>query len=623
MPSNVQTHPLLTKLDDLRSQFSEYHTALRENRRFYRQDFEEDVLPSNSNDWDITTIMPPTSRRAIDEAVDHVLTRVDVVVPVRKTEDKKLEHQTTAERKRLWTKMLWANIDQYYNMPGDLRKPMFSEGRVCVRKTINWLAIPNFPGEDATAAEKREFKTRINELGEQDEFLWEFDLLDNEGVFEDPSNHRDPQYVYAEYKVLTEEARRLFPRKGDPKPGERNDSGTDDLPDHEAWRNGSDYEKVLYIEYWSKPSQHEPGQFVQWIEREEVATGDNPYPYVPIAIEDNGYGEVRKNSLIEEKYIGMTQFMHSIFIAEARQMTSWEAVTEITAFPVAVGRNMAKDRQFKLGPAAIIQLRGQKGEIGSEDLEFLKWPEIPLGVIQLAEKTSQLANSALKMDTIGGVPLPGVDTATEADQQIRNATSKLSSPVAALERICAKLTRWCLMDVEQVIEAPVTLFGNLQGEDGEARLEPQDLDGFYLVRVALTTSDEDALNMVKARFWSEMYNILPLLSGTTVMERGRISDTPVAEMLKRDSENIFYSPEMVAGRTLAAARAVGQFQTAVSELVRQSGQKSADGGGLDPVLAQNQPPGDGTPSEQLIQSALTQRDVTQGPAAVRGPTGGS
>lgn len=614
--------PLLTKLEDLRSTFSAYQSELAENRRFYKQDFEDDVMPANANDWDITTIVPPTSRRAIDEAVDHVLTRVDVVVPVRKTEDKKLVHQQVAEKKRLWTKLLWANINAHYNLPGDLRKPMFSEGRVCVRKVINWLAIPDFPAEDATAPERRAFKAAINDLGKQDDFLWEFDVLDNAGVYEDPSNHRDPQYVFVEYHVLTEEARRIFPKSAaDSEAGtaqpERGQAG-----DHESWRDGSDYTSVRYVEYWSKPTTKAPGRFVQWIEDEQVNDTDNPYPYVPVAIEDNGYGEVRKNSPIEDKYIGMTQFMRSIFIAEARQMTSWEAVTEISAFPVVVGRNLAENRELQFGPTEVIKLRGQKGEIGSEELDFLAWPEIPLGVVRLAEKTNSLANSALKMDTIGGIPLSGVNTATEADQQIRNASSKLSSPVAALERLCAKLTRWCLMDVDQVLEAPVTLYGDMQGEDGESRLGPEDLQGFYLVHTSLTTSDEDALNMVKARFWSEMYNLIPFLSATTVMERGRISDAPVAEMLRRDSEDIFRSPEMAAGRTMAAARTVGQFQEAIAELVRNAGQKPPPQAAQpNPLLAQNQSTGGETPTDALLQEALSQRDVTQAPAAVRGPLG--
>jgi hypothetical protein len=127
---------------------------------------------------------------------------------------------------------------------------------------------------------------------------------------------------------------------------------------------------------------------------------------------------------------------------------------------------------------------------------------------------------------------------------------------------------------------------------------------------------------VKARFWSEMYNLIPFLSATTVMERGRISDAPIAEMLRRDSEDIFRSPEMAAGRTMAAARTVGQFQEAISQLVQNAGQKQQPQGAQpNPLLAQNQSAGGDTPSDALIQSALSQRDVQQSPAAVRGPRG--
>ena len=106
-------------------------------------------------------------------------------------------------------------MDERFNLMGDIRKPIFSEGRVCVRHTINWAAIPNLPEKDAKKADTKAFRDAIAELGMQDDFLWTEQVLDNITVFEDPSSHRDPQYVFVEYEVFTEEARRLFPRRND------------------------------------------------------------------------------------------------------------------------------------------------------------------------------------------------------------------------------------------------------------------------------------------------------------------------------------------------------------------------------------------------------------------------
>lgn len=622
---------LLGKLETLKGQFSEWHSILEANRRFYRLEIENDVLPSHADDWDIMPIIPPTARRAIDEAVDHVLTRVDVKVPVRETDKAKHEQQMTAELKRQWLKLWWDNVDARFNLMGDIRKPIFSEGRVCVRHTINWKVIPDLPDEAAGKTDTRAFREAIAELGMRDDFLWDEQILDNITVFEDPSNHRDPQYVFVEYEVLTEEARRLFPRKNDKSAEEGRENAAGELTDKEAWRDGDDYAKIHYREYWSKGNEQESGKFCQWIEEEIVNATTNPYPYVPIAIEDSGYGENRVNSTIEEKYVGLTQYMHSVFIAEARQMTSWEAVSELGAFPVAMTRNWPDDKDMEFGPGSRISLRGQKGEIGAEELDFMALPEIPLGVVRLADKTNSMANSALKMDTLGGVPLSGVETATEADQQIRNATSKLHGPLSALKRLAAKLSSWTLMDIELVLEAPVTLCGSADNVNGEQRLAPKDIDGFYMVKAELTTTDEDAINMVKARFWAELYQLLPFLPAVVAMERGNVVDNPNEAMLQRDAEEIFRSEEMATARKLAAAKSVGEFQMAVAELVRKmqgpgGGQQGGgeEGGGPADVtaatrmLGQNIP---GSPTEQLVAQAQGQRDVQQRPAQVRGPYG--
>ena len=619
---------LLGKLETLKGQFSTWHSILETNRRFYKLEIENDVLPSHADNRDIMPIIPPTARRAVDEAVDHILPRVEVKVPVRKTDKAKKEQEVTAELKRQWLKLWWDNVDERFNLMGDIRKPIFSEGRICVRHTINWGVIPDLPTKEAGKNDTKAFREAIAELGMQDDFLWTEQVLDNITVFEDPSSHRDPQYVFVEYEVFTEEARRLFPRRNDKSAEDGRENASGNLTSEESWRDSDDYAKVTYREYWSKGAGQESGKFVQWIEQEVVKESVNPYPYVPIAIEDSGFGEVRVNSTIEEKYVGLTQFMHSVFIAEARQMTSWEAVSELGAFPVALTRNWPDDKDMEFGPGARIGLRGQKGEIGAEELDFLSLPEIPLGVVRLTDKTNSIANSALKMDTLGGVPLSGVETATEADQQIRNATSKLSAPLAALKRLAAKLSRWTLMDVELVLEAPVTLCGSADNINGEQRLAPSDINGFYMVKAELTTTDEDAINMVKARFWAELYQLLPFFPAVVAMERGNVVDNPNEAMMQRDAEDIFRSPEMATARKLAAAKSVGEFQMAVTELVRQmqgpggGGEGGAEGpagvGAAERMLAQNIP---GSPQEELVAQAQGQRDVQQSPAQVRGPYG--
>ena len=606
---NPGTDQLLQKLASLKSQFfSAYHSKIDENRRFYDLAFGADIVPESWADR-LQPIIPPTARRAVDEAADHMLYTPKIKVPVRPTTSRHVTEQQIAEAKRKFLNAWWSQLTQRYNTVGDARKPLVREGRVCIKHTLRWNIIP-----DKDEMSPRQYKTALEKLGRY-EFLWESELLDNKSVFEDPSNHRDPAYVFIEYEILAEEAKRSFPdARGE-------------------WKTYDDYSKVTYVEYWTKPTfkadgDWEPGEFIQWVNDERVNEEENPYPYIPVAIEDAGYGDNYKGVTTAEKYVGLTQHTTDMFIAEARQMTSWEAVTEITAFPPIYARNMDSSRQINVGPGEIIPLDGSKGEPGAEDIEIATWPEVPQGVIRLVDKTTAYANSALKMDVLGGLPMPGVDTATEADQQIRNASSKLQGPLAALQRIAVKLNRWVLMDIEMVLRTPVSVYGTQPTDPSVATLSPKEIAGYYDSSCEFRTSDADAVGQIKARFWAEMYRVVPFLSAMTAMERGEIADDPMHEMVKRSAEDILMSAEMRSIRTLAAAQAYGQLAEMVQAMQAQGGPSETTGlpsATGQPAAANSaegliaQPEVLQSPERQaILDMSLINRDILRGDSQLRG-----
>ena len=601
---------LLQKLASLKAEFfSDYHGSIDMNRKFYGLAFGNDIVPENWADR-LSPIIPPTARRAIDEAADHILFNPKIKVPIRPTTSKYVTEQQIAEAKRKFLNAWWSQATQRYNPVGDGRKNLLREGRICLKHTLRWDIIPD--RENMTT---RQYKAALDKLGRY-EFLWETELLDNKSVFEDPSNHRDPAYVFVEYEILTEEAKRKFPDA----------TGT--------WTAYDDYNKVKYVEYWTKPTfksdgTWEPGDFMQWVNQERVNEEDNPYPYIPIAIEDAGYGDNYRGVTTKEKYVGLTQYTQDMFVAEARQMTSWEAVTEITAFPPIFARNMDSSRNINVGPGEIINLDGTKGDPGAEEIEIAAWPEVPQGVIRLVDKTTAYANSALKMDILGGLPMPGVDTATEADQQIRNASSKLQGPLSALERLAIRISRWVLMDIELVLNAPVSVYGTQATDPSVASLGPKEIKGYYDCSCEFRTSDADSVAQVKARFWAEMYRVVPFLSAMTAMERGEIADDPMHEMVKRSAEDILLSAEMRSIRTLTAAQAYGQLAEMVQAMQAQGGPSETTGtplgssvGGTGANSAEGliaQPEVLQAPERQaILDMSLVNRDILRGDSQLRG-----
>lgn len=599
---------LLEKLTRLKVDFfSEFHKQIDANRSYYNLDFDDSVIPEGWRDR-LPPVIPPTARRAVDEAADHILYIPRIKVPTRPTTSKFITEEQLADTKRKFLNAWWSQVTQRYNPIGDGRKSLIREGRICIKQTLRWNIIPD--REKMTA---RKYKSALDKLGRY-EFLWDLELLDNKAVFEDPSNHRDPGYVFIEYEIVKEEAARLFPEgRG-------------------RWTDLDDYEKVIYTEYWSRPEFNsdgtwEPGEYIQWINKERVNQEENPYPYVPIVIEDAGFGDNYRGAQISEKYVGLTQFTRDMFVAEARQMTSWEAVTEITAFPPVFARNMDNTRQINVGPGEIISLEGSKGEPGAEDVEIARWPEVPQGVIRLVDKTTAYANQQLKMDVLGGLPLPGVDTATEANQQIQNASSKLQGVLSGLERLAIKLSRWALMDVELVLESPVSIYGTKSVDPAVATITPKDISGYYDCSCEFRTSDADMVSQVKARFWAEMYRVVPFLSAMTAMERGEIADDGLGEMVKRSAEDVLLSPEMRSIRTATAAQAYGQLGQMLQAMQQQGGVNERTGvpgnAGLPPGPnsaegLMMQPEQIASPERgQLFDMSLMNRDLMQGPSQLQ------
>ena len=629
MTNSERQDDLLAKHEMLIGVFSEFHGEVDESRRYYDLNFRDRIVPDR---WrsKLEPYIPPNAAHAIDEAVDHILFTPRIRVMTRPAEaERSLEEQDIAENKRAFLSALWANETVLH----DARKTLLNEGMVAIKKTINWHYVPKNPGKGSKKSVKDKYRRELAKLG-NDKKLWSFEVLDNKTLTYGPvASHRDPMYAYLKYEITVEEARALFPRPGDPVDGMGARNGG--APPSQSWRDMPDLQKVEYVEFWSRNicdengDVIEPGAFIQWVDKEVVVDVENPYSYIPIAIEDSGYGTVRSTSTPADIFVGMTKKMRSVFVNQARQFTAWEAVNELTAFGLYTARNRDPQKVWNVGPGEILDLEGDEGQPGAEMLTAVKLPDIPIGVIQLVQETNRLANSVLKTDTLGGQPLPGVETASEADQQIRNASAKLASPVAALERIAAKLSQWVLMDIEDQFEAPVTIWAVPAGSDAPSSMtvKPTDIRGYYLVTAELRTTDQEAVNMVKARFWAEMYRLIPFLSAWTAMERGEISEEPQRELVRRASEDVYLSEEMSMVRKLTAAQSFGEFAALIQQMVAGAGGEGAGGAGAAPGGNgdaggfASQPVDDMmNPSVPAAQagSAGAARDILQGPSMIRG-----
>ena len=184
------------------------------------------------------------------------------------------------------------------------------------------------------------------------------------------------------------------------------------------------------------------------------------------------------------------------------------------------------------------------------------------------------------------------------------------------------MTEWAFASIEFSLEAPVTLAASA-GTNGEVTLGPRDLSGFHAVSVEFRTTDQEAVNMNKSRFWAEMTRLLPFLSYTTAMVTGEISDDPQAEMTRRAAEDAYLSDEFRFLRTASAAEDLGQFLQMIKGLAAQQALPPGTAGPASAPAATAAVATQETALSPLEGRAQAARDTVQGASQLRAPNGQS
>jgi hypothetical protein len=489
---------LLQLFDSVKAKYGTLLTDFKADDDYIAGDYGSDILPDDWSDEGLgEAIILTTISDAIDNAADHILTFPKIDVPVRPVEEGVENATATADERRQFLEMFWDRAFTENRDPLGEGKRSLVKGKLVLKKEINWDLIPDAP--TSRSQRVRDTYRRKVANATKSEFLWNLRVVPKETVFEDLANPHDPSFVFENFRITVTEAMRRFPEmKGR-------------LEDRDPM------EEVDYIEYWSKPKGSDRGEYVQWIEEEEVYRAINPYSwesprstkakpdyigYVPYCIGDPGWGEVKADNNPYDRYISLTRPIRRLAKAETRMMTAYDAALRFHVFKPILAKNMGEledgEKSLKFGPGQVWHL--------SEDQEMAPFDmgELPLSIMQGMSKIQHETDRHSKFGALGGTPQRGVDTATEADQNSRNAATKLAGPVRTLRRMVMKINTWVLQDVEKVLGVPVTLYGALDAGPSEITLNPSDIKGFYFTNVQLETSDEAALNLSNARTWADL-----------------------------------------------------------------------------------------------------------------------
>ena len=518
-----------------REVYGNYFAAVDLDNDYYNLDYpnKQQIIPKEWIQQGIGATIPPTARNAVDNLADHILTTPHIFVPARPTNSEQQKEQDLAERKRQFLRSFW---DQVKIQQGDPiahgKKKLIKDGRVILKKAVRWDLIPDPPEDDAPRKEKLAYRRELKKIGES-EFLWSITNCPTETIIEDPSDCYDPKYVYEFYKIYVADARRMY-----------------GLDDHLA--DYKDTDKVEYVEMWTKPYGDSPGEYVIWCKGARVHEGINPYHwetgrsteenpvysgYVPYVIRDSGWGEISAESKPEEKYVGILRYVHPMLETEARQLTAVDIQMRFSTFAPVITKNISEDNDapIEIGPGKRINL------MDDQEIRFESLPEIPMSAYNLINKVHDYTNELSKANILSGNVQRGVETATEADMNVRNAAAKLEGPNNSLRSAVTVMNRRILQCIENIIEAPVTVFGGIKGGPSSVSIKPSEISGYYETYVEFFTSDQAALDARNARLWADLYAVYQgVLSPQTAMEKGGI-ENPQEELMKASVARLFLS----------------------------------------------------------------------------------
>lgn len=564
-------------------------------------DYSRNIIPTDWEDSGLEVTVPPTVYDAVENAADHILTTPKIFIPVRMVEGEREKQVEIAEKRRQFHEMWWAHV----RLQGDpLRSTSKSlmKGKGVLKFEVDFDLIDRVvkrsaPGSDA-------YRSTLAKAT-RGRFPWKLSYIPRETVLEDPSHPDDPHYTFEYYGIDRIEAKRLYGEKL----GQQ--------------FNASDaFGEAEFVEYWEKPKGESKGRLVRWVDRIVVHDDVNPYHwetdlhsedmpdydgFIPHVIDCPMWGDTDPKASPEKRYVSLIRPIRSIAKAEARILTEMESwFRSGYVWPVLLTKNMPElasgDKEVALGPAAHIDLTAD------QEVSTLQVPPLPPAVFEGLSRVNNYADRSTRFGVLSGIPQRGVDTATEADQNLRSSASRLSGPIAALQRMCIKINVMTAQTIKYIFEAPVTLTGAIASGPSEVSLTPTEIGHFFLTGVEFETTDEAALNARNLRTWLDAAQRAPISFRTALRMAGIQNATQ--EMDERMVEELERSPQ--AQQTLMLMMLAGLGET--GQTVRQAFEQSlvaAQGGGGNAAFAPTtgaQPPNLDGPSLAQAEAVNNQPD---------------
>lgn len=463
----------------MESYYSEALTGFDEDDIFYEGRLDEFI--ETPEGFDVT--IPTTARAVVDEAVDNANPQDIIVLYPPRGVGKKAEAE--ADNVRRAVRALWA----YWRTSGndidivrDFLKNLFKSGKACFKIAPDWSLWPVLT-EDTEA----ELKSKGSEALEERVALIEKVRSENVPIYcrsiapqcilEDPTVATRKLWIIERYQSSIAEVANTYSTDVEEFRGY---DWYQDVPVHEVWT-------ATYVDWKGNLKK---GRHMVFVNQELRVDDENPYDDLPYVVKYSGYGREAYEGKPEYKSVGFfTRQNKSMFLAEARRFTHFDAIMSQLAFPIALLPDSVDQNAISFAPGAInfvpdavLENFGKVWLTAAiPDAEYLN----SLTVIgnQIERGTVQRA--------LRGAGVPGTDSAAQYGMISSQAKMRIESCKQATEQAMAMASSRALRYIDQDLQDRVAAFV-AEAEVDNHSVGPSDIRGRYRVGIQFQPN-EDAI----------------------------------------------------------------------------------------------------------------------------------
>ena len=548
--------PSIIDIKELTAQCVKHYSTLQsefeKDERFYELDFRKSLgIPEQYKN---EAVVLPTSRDMVDAFVDHI-DLANARVFVNKKGIHKIDDEVAEMMRKFYLGLLHRTNTENSISPWRVAGKHYANHGLAVIKTIwdadRWLDKPaQVKGES-----KESYEDKLEKWAEDHPPALPILIraINPANVMPDPS-YGGELYVIERHERMVFDMKKMYPLFKN-----LNDKGITDT--------------VEYTEYWDNEYRS------VLIDGEPVLKGEivkHKYGFIPYTLIESGLGNLGKDALPEQRYVGINRYAQDLYISESRNYSVADVILKKDAWRGGRVRGQGAEEY-----ANIKQEYGTytwvPDDVVFEDWEVSKAPDMI--ALHLA-RTADLIGAHAAPRSVRGLSETGVRSGADRRLVISEAAAKFQYSKEAFKHGAEKVLIKCAQLFKNVVPDDIRLWAMPTDSDGgfdevikkEKMKEPFTC---YVEWAPISEEDEyrrqDALN----NLWNGGNGLV-----SKKWARGQISSINVPAMEEQDAKEM-----------------MRQLPSYVAILDQAVGMMAQQAFGIQPPMAPEAAQGTQTPSE--------------------------